>query len=152
MGVFMSEFGDLESFDIDKLMRMSEQYAARADELRDRIRLVKGTAASEDERVKVTCTAEGGVEDLFLDPRALRMPAAELAKTIKDLIRDANEDLQNGMNDVIAELMGEDATPRALRDQRNTLQKRAEEAAATHEKMVNDAFGELERMRRDLGL
>jgi len=148
----MSEFGDLASLDIDKLMRMSEQYAARADELRDRIRLVEGTAASEDKKVKVTCTAEGGVEDLFLDPRALRMPAAELAKTIKDLIREANQNLQSGMNDVIAELMGEDATPRALHEQQNILQKRVEAAAASHQKVMNDAFGELERMRQELGL
>jgi DNA-binding protein YbaB len=148
----MSDFGGLESLDISRLMRVSEDYAARSDELQKRILAVKGHAASEDKRVKVTCSASGGVEDLYLDPRALRMPAAELAKTIKDLIRDAGQDLNAQIQEAMADVMGEDGTPAGLEAQKDALQKKVQDAAAAHQRAVNDAFGELDRIRREFDL
>jgi DNA-binding protein YbaB len=148
----MSEFGDLANLDIEKLVRLSEEHSARVKEMQERAAELKGHAESKDRRITVTCTTSGGVSDIDIDPRAMRMPAAEFAETLKTLIREANADLQRQLSELMAETYGEAANPMALVQNQEAVQERIQQAAAAYDRTLDDAMSELERIAKQLGL
>jgi DNA-binding protein YbaB len=148
----MSEFGDLANLDIEKLVRVSEEHSARVKEMQERAVELKGCAESKDRRIKVTCTTTGGVSDIEIDPRAMRMPAKEFAETLKTLIREANADLHRQLSDLMAETYGEAANPMALAQNQEAVQERIQEAAAAYDRTLDDAMSELQRIAKQLGL
>jgi DNA-binding protein YbaB len=148
----MSEFGDLANLDIEKLVRISEEHSARVKEMQERAVELKGYAESKDRRITVTCTTNGGVSDIDIDPRAMRMPAAEFAETLKALIREANADLQKQLSELMAETYGEAANPMALVQNQEAVQDRIQQAAAAYDRTLDDAMSELERIAKQLGL
>jgi DNA-binding protein YbaB len=148
----MSEFGDLTNLDIEKLVRVSEEHSARVKEMQERAAELKGRAESGDRRIKVTCTTTGGVSDIEIDPRAMRMPAADFAETLKTLIREANADLHRQLSELMAETYGEAANPMALAQNQEAVQERIQQAAAAYDRTLDDAMSELERITKQLGL
>ena len=150
--VAVEGFSPSGDFDIEKLIRVSQEYEARGQELQERLAEIEGVAESEKGTIKVSCTVEGGVTDLQISPRAMRLPAAELAETIKRLIHEATADLQARTNELMAELFGEENTPDALRRKAEAAGNELDNAAAAFERAVNDSAGELERIQKRLGL
>ncbi len=148
----MNEFGDLADLDMERLIRISEQYSARAEEMNERVAALKGEASSKDGRVKVACTMSDGVAALHLDPRALRLQSGELAETIRRLVNEANADLQRKLNELMTEAFGEEASPARLTASRDAMKVQVQEAAAAYQRALGDAMGELDRMRKQLGL
>jgi DNA-binding protein YbaB len=148
----MSEFGDLANLDIDKLLRISEDYSAKAQKLQERTADLKGHAESKDRRIKVTCTVNDGVTDIDIDPRAMRMPAATFAETLKTLIHEANADLHGQLNELMTETYGADANPLAFKENQKAAQEKVEQAAAMFDRTLEDAMTELQRISKQLGL
>jgi DNA-binding protein YbaB len=148
----MSEFGDLANLDIERLLRISEEYSAKVQEMQERSADLKGYAESKDRRIKVTCTVSGGVTDIDIDPRAMRMPAANFAETLKTLIHEANADLQSQLSDLMAEIYGADANPLAFEQNRKAAQEKVEAAASMFDRSLGEAMTELERISKQLGL
>lgn len=146
----MSEFDDLPNVDVDKLLRLAEEYERRAEEAQERAAELRGEAASEGGRVRVTTTVADGVSDIHIDPRAMRMSADELAGLLKTLIRDANADLHEKMRDVFTEMYGEENNPLNIRDKGDAMKKQVEDAAAVFNRTMDDAVGEFERIRKRL--
>lgn len=64
-------------FDFAALADSAQQFAANSEDLRRRIDELEAEAESADGRVKARWTG-AGLAGVDLDPRALRMPAAEL--------------------------------------------------------------------------
>jgi DNA-binding protein YbaB len=77
---------------IDAVQRTGEQAAQ-----------IVGTAESADGRIKVEYTAQDGVRNLTLDPRAMRMSSGELAETIQSLIAQARADFAAQGRELVAE-------------------------------------------------
>jgi DNA-binding protein YbaB len=148
----MSEFGDLANLDLEKLIRVSEEQSARVQEMQERAAELIGVARSKDGRIKVTCTVNGGVTDIQIDPRAMRMPAADFAETLKTLIRDATADLHRQLSELMAETYGEGANPMALAQNQEAVQKKIQDAAAAYDRTLDDAMSELQRITKQLGL
>lgn len=148
----MSEFGDLANLDLEKLIRVSEEQSARVQEMQERAAELTGVAVSKEGRIKVTCTVNGGITDIQIDPRAMRMPAADFAETLKTLIRDANADLHRQLSELMAETYGEGANPMALAQNQEAVQKKIQDAAAAYDRTLDDAMSELQRITKQLGL
>jgi DNA-binding protein YbaB len=148
----MTEFGDLGNLDIERLLRISEEHSAKVKELQERSAELQGCAETKDRRIKVTCTVNGGVTDIAIDPRAMRMPAETFAETLKTLIHEANADLQRQLSDLMSETYGEDANPMKLMQDQEAVQERIQAAAASFDRTLDDAMGELERIAKQLGL
>ncbi|GLY83643.1 YbaB/EbfC family nucleoid-associated protein [Actinoallomurus iriomotensis] len=148
----MSEFGDLANMDIDRLLRISEEYSAKVQEMQERSADLKGHAESKDRRIKVTCTVDGGITDIDIDPRAMRMPAANFAETLKTLIHEANADLQRQLSELMTETYGAEANPLAFKENQKEAHERVEAAAAMFDRTLEDAMTELSRISKQLGL
>jgi DNA-binding protein YbaB len=148
----MSEFGDLANLDLEKLIRVSEEQSARVQEMQERAAELTGVAGSKDGRIKVTCTVNGGVTDIQIDPRAMRMPAADFAETLKTLIREATADLHRQLSGLMAETYGEEVNPMALAQNQEAVQQKIQDAAAAYDRTLDDAMSELQRIAKQLGL
>ena len=69
-----------------------------------------GRARDEDGLVTVEY-ASGGLSELDLHPKAMRLSSGELAEKIKMVVRDAARDLQEQIGTVMGEVFGEETTP-----------------------------------------
>jgi DNA-binding protein YbaB len=148
----MSEFGDLANLDVERLLRISEDYSAKVQEVQERSADLKGHAESKDRRIKVTCTVTGGLTDIDIDPRAMRMPAAAFAETLKTLIHDANADLQSQLSELMTEIYGADGNPLAFEQNQKAAKERIDAAKTMFDRTLGDAMSELERISKQLGL
>ncbi len=148
----MAEFGDFGNLDIEKLIQISEEHSAKVEAMQEKAAELKGFAETKDHRIKVFCTVHGGVDDIQIDPRAMRMPAADFATALKELIQEANADLQQQLSDLMAETYGKDANPMALMQNREAVQEKIQEAANAYSRTLDDAMSELDRIAKQLGL
>ncbi|MGW0809831.1 YbaB/EbfC family nucleoid-associated protein [Nonomuraea sp. NPDC002799] len=121
-----------------------ERLAADADHLYSRLgrwprAAATARAESRDGWVSVEYGCASGVQDLRLDPRALRMDARRLAETILDLIHQARERAEAEERAAAEDFLGAENSLLAdrrrvagqLRDATGTLQENLERAGAT---------------------
>lgn len=76
----------------------------------ERISGLVGTGTAADDKVRVTWAAATGLDQIHLDPRAMRMPSEELASAIKQAITTAMTDLRRKTAEVMKEETGVDAS------------------------------------------
>ena len=105
--------GYLDAVALDRLA--SERIAAAAVVQRQVAALV-GRAESPDRRVRAGYSAARGLCELHLDPRALRLPAADLAATILQVADAARADLAGQVEQVVREAYGDAFDPAAVLD------------------------------------
>lgn len=74
-------------------MREAERSLRGFAEIKPALAELVGHAETEDGRVRAEWTSEG-LTEFELDPRAMRMPSSELAETVKQVVKDAMEDLR----------------------------------------------------------
>lgn len=74
----------------------------------ERIATLVGTGTAAEDKVRVTWAAATGLDQLHLDPRAMRMPSEELSAAIKQAIKTAMTDLQRKTAEVMKEEAGVD--------------------------------------------
>lgn len=92
---------------IEQAMRTVRERQAQAASVTQQINQVRGKAHSDDERVRVEVGAMGQLESIELDPRAMRMPSEDLAKTIVDLAKAAAEDAAAQTRKAMETLLGD---------------------------------------------
>jgi hypothetical protein len=97
---------DPEDFLTDWQHRV-EQQTAQTTELSRRMRDVRATASAPGGQITVTVDHAGGLSDLELTPRALRLTPDELARTILDTSRRAQAHLTARMNELVTDIYGE---------------------------------------------
>lgn len=148
----MEGFGDFANIDVDKLIGGAQQRMARMQEMQARLADVVGRAEAEQGRIKAAFTATGGLTELEIDPRALRMPAKELAETIRTTVQEAAQDLQRRISALMGEVFGDDENPMKLLENPDAAIDKAKEAQAAYDRTMKDVMGELDAIRRRLDL
>ena len=101
--------------------------AARAEEAREEIRHLSGTATSQDGAVTVTVNGSGSLQDVSFGPRADELPRAQLAAAIMATARQAQAKASREIIDIMTPLIGEDSD--AMRFVRDQIPDPAEEDA-----------------------
>lgn len=94
----------------------AKSYFSKTYEVRDRMSALVGRAVSADGRISVGCSGNGGLTELQIDPRALKMGAAELSRTILELAKAAQADLQRQGEEIMQEAFGEQNPAEMFRD------------------------------------
>ncbi|GLW05014.1 hypothetical protein Misp01_01440 [Microtetraspora sp. NBRC 13810] len=147
----MREFGDFANIDIDKLLRGAEVQFAKAEEVQQSLAGLVGRAEDEDGLVSVEY-AGGGLRDLTLHAKAMRLSSGELAEKIKQVIQEATEDLQRQINELMGDVYGEEDNPMKLVNDPEAALGQIKEAEAAYNRTFEDVMGELDRIRRRLDL
>jgi hypothetical protein len=105
--------GYLESAALDAaaLDRLAGERIATAAEVQRRVAALVGRAESPDRRVRAGYSAACGLCELHLDPRALRLPAADLAAAILQVADAARADLAGQVDQAVREVYGDAFDP-----------------------------------------
>jgi hypothetical protein len=93
--------------DAAALDRLAGERIATAAEVQRRVAALVGRAESADRRVRAGYSAARGLCELHLDPRALRLPAADLAATILQVADAARVDLAGQVDQAVREVYGD---------------------------------------------
>jgi DNA-binding protein YbaB len=73
---------------------------------RERLASLTGTGTAADGKIKVTWASATGLDQLHLEPRAMRMASEELSAAIKQAIADAIADLRRQTAEVLQQEAG----------------------------------------------
>jgi DNA-binding protein YbaB len=138
--------------DFNEVLRSSRERMAKVAQVRERMAGLTGSAESSDGRVKVVCTSTDPLAELHLDPRAMRMGSEELAAAIRQVSRQAREDLDRQVDEITKEAYGEDDNPMDLLRNREELKENLTEMQGMFEKAGNDAHAMIDQLRRGLGI
>ncbi|MEO3873647.1 YbaB/EbfC family nucleoid-associated protein [Nonomuraea sp. B12E4] len=145
----MQEFGDFAKIDIDKLLKGADRQLALLGEFQQNVGSLVGRAQDEDGFVTVEYGQEG-VRELELHPKAMRLSSGELAELIKTALKDATDDFQKQLHEAAGELFGEEDNP--MKFDPEAMTERLHAAQRMHDRAFEDVMGELDGIRRRLGL
>jgi hypothetical protein len=127
--------------------RHAEQMAA-AEQLEQGVRAAAGSAASDDDRIRVAWSEAGGIDELEIDPRALRMASEDLAAQIRTVVNAARAQAQQQVATLVADAMGDGAPdPREVVADLPDLQAQLDEIMRDTAQMGSTVSGIVERMR-----
>jgi len=90
--------------DPSRALELLRQRAGQATELRERLRDMVGRAENKAGTIAATYTAAAGLQQLTLDPRAMRLASEDLAAEIVEVTAAARADLERQRSEVVAEL------------------------------------------------
>jgi DNA-binding protein YbaB len=147
----MTGFGNFENIDVDKVLRGAGEHFARVEEVQKGMVALVGRARDEDGLVTVEYTS-GGLSELDLNPKAMRLSSGELAEKIKAVVRDAAQDLQEQAGALMGEVFGEEDNPMRYADGPDAALQQAREVEAAYNRTFEDVMGELDRISRRLDL
>lgn len=136
------EFGAL---DFDKILKNADQQMSRVAEMHTFVSQLVGRAEDEDGLVTAEF-AGGGLKELILHPKAMRLTSGELAERIKDTVAEAAADLRRQMNEGMEEAFGEDNPMRLGNDPEGAMQQ-VRQAEAAYNRTFEDLMGQLDRIR-----
>lgn len=84
----------IDTQDLNGRLRKMQKASDGLQAARERLASLTGTGTAADGKVKVTWASATGLDQLQLEPRAMRMASEELAAAIKQAIADAIADLR----------------------------------------------------------
>lgn len=141
----------MTEFDFEAILKASERQAARSQDLAEKAAELVGRAESPDGRVTVEWTDDKGLAALRIDPRALRLPAEELAELIMATARAAKDDLRTQADALAEELFGPDGDPMRMLEDPAAVQAKIEEVQEVFHGTLRDTTAILENLRRTFG-
>jgi DNA-binding protein YbaB len=147
----VTDFGDFGNIDMDRLLSGVDEQFTKAEELQKAMTALVGRAEDEAGLVVVEYAQEG-LRTLDLHPKAMRLSAGELSEKIKAAVQDAALDLQRQVNDLMAEVYGEESNPMRLLENPDRALRQVKQAEASYERAFEDVMGELDRIRRNMDL
>ncbi|HEU5157522.1 MAG TPA: YbaB/EbfC family nucleoid-associated protein [Streptosporangiaceae bacterium] len=148
------EFPDLEKalgIDVNQLARQMREQTAQAEELRRQVAGLVGHAESDDGQVRLGVSSAGGLTELSIDPRAMRMGSDNLARMILDLFGRARADLDRQKQEAARETLGDDFDPAALTMDAKTMEGALKGMSETVESAGQNITALMEQLRRRLG-
>jgi DNA-binding protein YbaB len=138
---------------LERILRDAESGLPKLGQLRERIGELVGKGAAADGRITAEFTSGGGLSALELDPRVLRLPAAELSQEIRTAVNAASKDFQDQLTRVSGEFVDGDASAAEPRDPRDAKPFQDPAAALGRLEKMGDAFaGQMKDLLRELSV
>lgn len=129
--------------DLDSQLREMRRTADGLRSARERIAALSGTGSAADGRVSATWAAGTGLDQLHIDPRAMRMSSDDLAAAVKLAVVSAISDLRRQTTEVLQEETGvpPDGAISRIADLRESFTSEMGEIAAR----IDEARRQMER-------
>ncbi|MDL4772847.1 MULTISPECIES: YbaB/EbfC family nucleoid-associated protein [Thermomonosporaceae] len=143
----MDDFKKLLGFDPEKLSADAGDFFARMRDMQEGAASLTARAESVDHRIAVEYSSDTGVRAVHIDPRAMRMGAAELGETILALIQQAQRDVETQGRAWLTEMVDAD---NALLTDRSALGKEMQAAAGAIAENLRGATAMVNRLQADL--
>ena len=110
------EFDETLRQGIEANRRNAQGYFSKTLEVQKQLSGLVGRASSGDGRIRVGCTTGAALTELHIDPRAMRMGADELTRTLLDLTAEAQADLKRQTEEIVSEAYGDQNPADMFRD------------------------------------
>jgi DNA-binding protein YbaB len=120
----MTDLSSFSSADMEATLKRARIQAEQIRDLQDELMALIGRGEAADGKVSVEYATGIGMQNLQLDPRAMRMASQDLAEAITSAVREAMDDLQRQTRDLTRAKLG---------DLGDTDKLRAQVAAAQRE-------------------
>lgn len=113
----MTDYSSFGHADMEGSLRQARMQAEKIKDMQDELMSLVGRGEAADGKVQVEYATGIGMQNLELDPRALRMGSHELAAAITEAVREAMGDLQRQTSALTKERLGELGDTEKLRSQ-----------------------------------
>lgn len=140
----VSGLSDFEQ-QFQKMSRQVQEQLASFEERRTAIADAVGTGDSKDGLVTATVTAGGVLQDLIINPRAMRLPSEALSESVKDAVRAANEHLAALLREISSATVDVNALMQQVQ-----LPPELRRVMEQFDSRVSDIGFNLDKLRRDL--
>jgi DNA-binding protein YbaB len=95
------------AINLDNMLAEAESAVSRSRELEHQIATLEATGTAADGRVTVTAAAGGRISGVTIEPKAMRLASEDLAQAILDASREAQEELNRQMQELVKGFWGE---------------------------------------------
>ncbi|SEG79432.1 Conserved DNA-binding protein YbaB [Thermomonospora echinospora] len=92
--------------DLDKVLAQSQEIVGRIEAAQGRLEEIRGIGEAADGHIRVTCNGQGRVEQIELNPRAMRLDSQTLAEQLTTGVNAAQDDAQRQIGELLGEAMG----------------------------------------------
>lgn len=147
----VTDFGDFGNIDMDRLLSSMDEQLSKSEELQRAMSALVGRGEDEGHLVVVEYAQEG-LRTLDIQPKAMRLSAAELSERIKDAVAAATADLRRQADELLTEMFGVSGNPMRMLENPDRALREVRKAEASYERAFEDVMGELDRIRRELDL
>lgn len=130
--------------DFERYQRDMQQQMGDLTKMQESIKAAVGRGEAADGRIVAEYKSEGGLSRLDLDPRALRLPAAELSDEIRTAVNAAAQDFQTKVREAGSSVFQMPDDPQKAVDPAKAL--------ASLDKIANGFAGQLRDLARELGV
>jgi DNA-binding protein YbaB len=138
---------------LERILRDAESGMPKVEQMRERIGELVGKGAAADGRITAEFTSGGGLSALEVDPRVLRLPAADLSREIRSAVNQASKDFQDQLSRVSGEFFGGGTPAAEPRGPQDAMPFKDPAAALGHlEKMGNAFAGQMKDLLRELSV
>ncbi|TDC66574.1 YbaB/EbfC family DNA-binding protein [Actinomadura sp. GC306] len=129
---------------VERYRRDMEAQMGEFTKIQESIQAAVGSGEAADGRVVAEYKAQGGLTKLDLDPRAMRMPAADLSEAIREAVNAAAQDFQTKVREASAAAFPMPEDPQKPGDPAAAL--------ASLDKIANGFAGQMKELARELGI
>ncbi|GAA2713955.1 YbaB/EbfC family nucleoid-associated protein [Micromonospora olivasterospora] len=137
------------SQELDRALRMSQELQRKAEAFQSRLSEVTGQGSDDSGLVQVSVGLSGGLSDVYVDPRAMRLASQDLADAFKHAHQAATQDMQNRLMEAQREAFGDDLLSGML-DGSRSPDELLGDMRRTTEAGLDASLDEIERLRRRL--
>ena len=100
-----SAWGDIEN--TDRVVAEAEEAMRRVQEAQAQIAIVTGEGSSKDSLIHAVTDAEGGLVEVTLDPRAMRLDSKGIAKGVTTAVKRAQANAKKQVQELVSEALKE---------------------------------------------
>jgi len=143
---------DLSNMDAADALQQSQQRMKALSTVREKMADLEGKGESADGRVRVTCTSQDPVAEIYIDPRAMRMGSQELAEAIREAARRARAHLNEQVEELTAQEFGDTVNPLGMLRDPERLKESLAEMQNMFQKASSDTQRMLDQLQRQLGI
>ena len=132
--------------DLDRMLRDSEERLRQLDGVEEIVANTSATHVSDDGLITVEVGADGGLRDLKIDSRAMRLDSVTLAQRIRTACADAHAKVQDEIAATVGAVLGTGDLTSVLEEAR-AMRSTMDSTVADVSKSINDAIIEVSRLQ-----
>jgi DNA-binding protein YbaB len=138
-----------DSPELDRAMRMSQDLQRKAEAFQSRLSEVTGHGTDDRGMVRVSLGMGGTLDDVQVDPRAMRFPSQDLAEAFRQAHRAATQDMQERLAEAQREAFGGELLSGLLDGSRSPDEVLGDMQRSV-QSGIDASLDEIERLRRRL--
>jgi DNA-binding protein YbaB len=136
--------------EFDRALRLSQDLQRKAEAFQSRIAEVTGQGADDSGLVRVSLGVGGTLDDVQVDPRAMRMASQDLADAFRQAHQAATQNMQERLAEVQQEAFGGELLSGLLDGSRSPDEVLGDMQRSV-QTGIDASLDEIERLRRRLG-